>query len=111
MSICRTTMYHLHTQAPVPAVCRSLSHQNKPRLAGHAQLTRPRLDGLPGRSQIRFRILRGTPCALLRGAERQETLMRQSLDQSLKLHHPLKTSCGTLSIFSHIKKWLYLASF
>ena len=95
-------MYHLRTQRPVLAVCQNLSRQNRPHLAGHAQLTRPRLDGLPGQSQIRSRILRGTPCALLRGAERLETLMRQNLDQSLKLHLPLKTSCGTLSIFSHM---------
>ena len=102
MSISRTTMYDLHMQPPVPAVCRSSSRQNRPRLAGHAQLTRPRLAGLPGRSQTRSRILRGTPCALLRDAERQETLMRQSLDQSLRLHLHPKTSCGTLSIFSHM---------
>ena len=94
----RTTMYHLHAQRPVLAVCQSSSRQSRLLLAGHAQLTRPRLDGLPGRSQIRSRILRGTPCALLRGAERQETLMRQSLDQSLRLHLPHKTSCAILSI-------------
>ena len=102
MSTSRTTMYQLHMQPPVPAVCRNLSRQSRLRLAGHAQLTRPRLAGLPGQSQIRSRILRGTPCALLRGAERLETLMRQNLDQSLKLHLPPKTSCGTLSIFSHM---------
>ena len=108
--ISQTSRSHLHTQPLVPAVCRNLSRQNRLRLAGHAQLTRPRLAGLPGQSLMRFQTLRGTPCGLLRGAERRETLMRQSLGQSLKLHLPPRTSCKILYIFSQMYNRPYHAS-